>query len=156
MYEKILPHLTFSCIWDNSCLFSIIVYKNFLVLQLMHTRTISFVLPVCQTSCTIFTTCQWSCRKVMFSVMCACQFVCLQGAPCDHYPWCIGPHHTGTPSVQGPCPLCTGFWPPLYRVHSPAGDIWWTRLETCSNLFTWGPTSPRVLKSGDYWNMYSQ
>ena len=36
----------------------------------------------------------------------------------------------------------------------PTTDIWWISLETCSNLFTWGPTPPPpppqpVLTSGD-------
>ena len=59
-------------------------------------------------------------RKVMFSQA----FVCSQGggsSPCDHYLWCIGPH-------------CT--YP------SPTTDIWQSSVETCSNLFTWGPTPP--------------
>ena len=46
------------------------------------------------------------------------EVVCLSvqsGVACDHYPSCIGPHHTGTlpppnPPVpaQGPLPFCTG------------------------------------------------
>ena len=39
-------------------------------------------------------------------------------------------------------------------IPTPAGDIWWIRLHTCWNLFTWGPPSP-VLTSGDYWSIYS-
>ena len=35
----------------------------------------------------------------------------------------------------------------------PSSDIWWSRLETCSNLFTWRPQPP-VLTSGDYWTTY--
>ena len=50
--------------------------------------------------------------------------------PCDHYPRCIGPHHLGTPSLTGP----HSYMAPAF----PASDIWWPRLETCSNLFTWG------------------
>ena len=46
--------------------------------------------------------------------------VCPQGSPCDHYPWCLGTHDTGTP--------------PPNRL--PANEIWWPRLDTCSNLFT--------------------
>ena len=37
-----------------------------------------------------------------------------------------------TPSVQGPRPPCRGPRP-------PAIDIWWSRLESCANLFTCGP-----------------
>ena len=53
------------------------------------------------------------------------------GFPCDYYPWCIGPYFA--PSVQGPT-TCTGPQP-----CSLASDIQLPRLETCSNLFTWGP-----------------
>ena len=35
-------------------------------------------------------------------------------------------------------------------------DTWWSRLETCWNLFTWEPHSPLVLISGGYWSMYGQ
>ena len=40
----------------------------------------------------IFTVCQQSCWKVMFSVM---PDICLStwGSPCDQYPSCIGPQH---------------------------------------------------------------
>ena len=36
---------------------------------------------------------------VMFSshvYLSVCLFMGGGGSPCDHYPWCIGPHHTGT------------------------------------------------------------
>ena len=36
-------------------------------------------------------------------------------------------------TIQGPPPGL----PPPYR--DPVSDIWWPRLKTCSNLFTWGP-----------------
>ena len=52
------------------------------------------------------------------------------------WPWpCldVGPHCTGTPNT----------------------DIWWPRLETCSNLFTWRPTPPQgALVSVGYWSTY--
>ena len=38
-----------------------------------------------------------ACGKVIFSYVFACQSVSPQGSPCDHYPWCIGPHCTGSP-----------------------------------------------------------
>ena len=65
--------------------------------------------------------------------------VCLSlGVPCGHYLGCTGPHRTGPPV---PSPLyratapCTGTQPcPLL----PPSDIWWPKLETCLNLFTWG------------------
>ena len=77
---------------------------------------------------------QRSCRKVMFSVVSVCLFT---GVSCGRYPWYIGHHYTGTPSlwtwnltVQGPLDMgshCT----------APCGsDIWWPRLEIYSNVFT--------------------
>ena len=51
------------------------------------------------------TTHQRSCGKVMFSVVSVC--LSTGWVPCVHYPWCIGPHHTGTPPHthrQGPAP----------------------------------------------------
>ena len=51
------------------------------------------------------------------------------GGECNHCPWCIGPY-------------CN----PLH-----SSDIWWPKLDTCSNLFTWGHhcTGPQlVLTSG--------
>ena len=57
----------------------------------------------------------------------------------DHYPGCIGPHCT---TLQGPGPC--------HLLHDPpASDIWWSRFETCSNLFTSKtPATRLVLKSG--------
>ena len=55
---------------------------------------------------TIFTARQVSCGKVMFSVMSICQSGILptgRAIPCDHYPWCIGPHCIGSPPT-GSCP----------------------------------------------------
>ena len=34
----------------------------------------------------------------------------------------------------------------------PASDIWWWSLETCSNLFNWGPIPPPVTSGGN-WNL---
>ena len=66
------------------------------------------------------------------------------GSPCDHYPWCIGPHCTGPPM---PTPRHKTWGPPM--AHPTVGK-WDQRtphtwpllvtfgrqpLETCSNLF---------------------
>ena len=55
-----------------------------------------------------------------------------EDVPCDHYPWCTGPHCRGTPLGMGhetlPYPLTS--------------DIWWPSLETCSNVFTSGLLLP--------------
>ena len=34
----------------------------------------------------------------------------------------------------------------------PAGDIWWLRVETCSNLFVWG--CPELTSGGNWSNSY--
>ena len=70
---------------------------------------------------------------VMFSVMCICQSVCSWGgSPCDHYPWCIGPHHTGTSTghVQ-----TSSTWTALFR--DPPGP------DTCAGTLL--PQSPLVV-----------
>ena len=75
-----------------------------------------------------------SCGKIMFSVVSVCDFGRGAGAiTCDHCPWFIRPHHTGTPS------LCTS---PLRSCPSLANDMWWPTQETCWNLFTWRPAPP--------------
>ena len=96
----------------------------------------------------LFTTRKQSCGKVMFSVVSVCH--CIHGrSPCDHYPCCIGPHHTGTPSPLGMGPHYAGTpggreWKPI-QTCSPedkpptSAEVHWPRMETCSNLFTWGP-----------------
>ena len=96
-----------------------------------------------------------------------------RGVPCDHYPECIGPHCTGphctSPQpcrpVPDPVPVhrTSVPAPPAYRsfhflqdpdhTPHPVSDIWWPRLETSSNLFTWGhhwtgPRSPVLSSSG--------
>ena len=38
--------------------------------------------------------------------------LCVQGVPCDHYPWCIGPHCTGPFSSSVPYPGCQKWDPP--------------------------------------------
>ena len=42
----------------------------------------------------------------------------------DHYPWCLDITWQGYISP---------------RTARSLTDIWWSRWETCSNLFTWGP-----------------
>ena len=67
-------------------------------------------------------------------------------------------------TLQGPSP--PGGGTSLHRdpthpewdltVHGPStSDTWWPRLDTYSNLFTWGTPSPPVLTSSGYWNRYS-
>ena len=42
-----------------------------------------------------------------------------------------------TPATSSPCRVPQSYlWSPFQ-----ASDIWWSRLETCSKLFTWGPPS---------------
>ena len=99
----------------------------------------------------IFTTRQRNCGKVVFLVVCVCLSI-HGGVPCDRCPWCIGLH-------QEPPEVSTG-GPHVTIIHDaldltidspipppPASGIWWPRLETCSNLFTWGHPHP-VLTSG--------
>ena len=83
-------------------------------------------------------------RKVMFSVV----FVYWQGG--------------GVPK----CPLPMMHWTSLYRPpvqgpgSYPASDIWWPRLETCSNLFTSGShhtaPPPKYCRHlvASYWSTY--
>ena len=54
-----------------------------------------------------FTTGQQSCGKVMFSVVSDCP---QEGSPCDHYLWCIGPHHTASPMDMEPHCTRTSQW----------------------------------------------
>ena len=91
---------------------------------------------------------QRSCGKVMFKSCLSIIHSVHRAVPCDHYPWCIGPHCTD------PCPFCTGTH--LCTGFTPRSDIWWPRQDTCSNLFTWG--SPMVLTSGGGYcrSIYSQ
>ena len=98
--------------------------------------------------------------------------VCSGWSPCDHYPWCIRPQCTAPlPHISDMGPL-----PGPPQPHSPdtppdithgtqpqASDIWWSSLETCSDLFIWRPTPigteiwwPKQQMSGrwyaSYWN----
>ena len=67
---------------------------------------------------------------------------------------CIGPHCTapldirhGTPLIPALSP-CKWHSPPARRGSYPVTDIWWTSLETCSNLFTWAHPFPQ------YWHIW--
>ena len=84
----------------------------------------------------VITAHQRSCGKVMFSQLCVCLFV--RGWPCDHYPWCIGPHCTAYPHPQ------------LLRMVTITADLFklvhWTRL--CS-------TAQPTQTSGDHQSTYS-
>ena len=73
----------------------------------------------------------------MFSYTSVCQPVCLST-------W--GPHVTITHdaldlTVQGSYPQKSDLGPPALP---PASDIWWSSLETCSNLFIWGPPASDI------------
>ena len=107
-------------------------------------------------SCTelFITARQRSFRKIMFSDVSVHQSVSLfTGIPCNHYQWyiksyCTGPSPTlfqssdligQAPYPHGPSPLQT--WNLTKQgASSPARDIWWSSLETCSNLFASGPS----------------
>ena len=82
---------------------------------------------------------QRSCGKVIFSVVSICQSFCPQGG--SHVTITHDTLHCTGSTVQGPKPL-----PPSAR------DIWWQRLYTCSNLFTWGPhcTDPPPTRAGGW------
>ena len=71
--------------------------------------------------------CQRSCH--------VCLSFCL--SPFYLYPWCMESHCTGSPLDIRPGtpnpPSRHQTWRP------PATDIWWSSLETCSNLLIWGP-----------------
>ena len=69
---------------------------------------------------TLITARQQSCGKVMFSVVA----VCLQGG---FHVTII--HDALDTTVQGPPS------PAPFHRDSPASDIWWLKLKTCSNLF---------------------
>ena len=95
----------------------------------------------------IFTAHQWSCGKVIFSLMSVCLFT-REESLYDHYPSCTGPHctfsQTSDIGLPGHDPLGHQTWPtPALDpalAPPPSSDIRWQSLETCSNLFTWGPT----------------
>ena len=89
-----------------------------------------------------------------------------------HYPRYIGPHHTRALPRTWSQPQTWELivqWPPdpgVPWIHicyltvqvaialTPASDIWWPRLDTFSNLFTWDPLTLLVLIFGGYWSTY--
>ena len=95
----------------------------------------------------------------IYSVVSVCLLAGDLEVPCDHCPWCTGSHCTGShwpsPTSAWPCShLCTRDPALEGPATSPARDIWWPSLETCSKLFILGP--PLVPTSGGYWNTQSQ
>ena len=98
----------------------------------------------------IFTARQRSCEKLMYSDVSLHQAVLSMEVLMWQYPSCIElrciwPFQTLVPQTSD-----MGA-PALSSPH--ASDIWWPSLQTCSNLFTWGPPSP-VQTSGDHQSMY--
>ena len=113
-----------------------IVQKFLMLFTLMacwHTDSI----PPCDSFPTV-TTCQWSCEKVLS--------VCSHGGMGSRV---TNTHDALDLTVQGP--LGPGPDPPPRTWDpSPAGNIWWPSLGTCSNLFTSGPPTS---KGTDNWNL---
>ena len=62
---------------------------------------------------TLITACQWSCGQVAYLsvILSGVGGGAKEAAPCNHYPWCIGPDLATPPFDMGPRgPHCT-FWP---------------------------------------------
>ena len=97
----------------------------------------------------IFTTCQRCSRKVMFSVVSVCHSFHREHITVSDLQ--VPPPHPGheTSLYRDPPPFWT--WD-LTVQGPPTSDIWWPRLSTCSNLFTWEPRP--VLTSSGYWSRY--
>ena len=84
----------------------------------------------------VITAGQRSCGNVMFSAMCVCQSVCIQGGSlCDYYPWylgahCTGSHHLGSRTsdldLHGPSPLprTSDLGPPVLVMSIQFIKIW--------------------------------
>ena len=101
------------------------------------------------------------------------------GVPCEHYTWCIASHHTLISLQPWAPPIPVGHGTSLLRENLPPDmgphctglpfptsvDIWRLRLESHSNLFTWGilyqcwhlvATERRTVGKGRYassWNL---
>ena len=60
----------------------------------------------------------------------------------------------GGPMWPLPMIICTSLYKSPPQIWDPLtpSDIWWPLLETCSNLFTWGP-SPLGLTSDGHWSI---
>ena len=86
------------------------IYKSEICCRLLHNKlkkgfyinSTKIIYLCCSFCISLFiTTRPQSCGKVMFSVMSVHHSV-HRGILCDNYPWCIGPHHTGSPTIYGP------------------------------------------------------
>ena len=88
---RVTPH-GFKCTWDTKLVSSKLDYVC-TKFEMIHFHA-SFGERI---DSEIFTTCQWSCGKVMFSFA---PVILFRRFPCDHYPWCIGPYNTGIPLHQ--------------------------------------------------------
>ena len=86
----------------------------------------------------IITACQQGCGMVMFSVMWVCQSTGGVHVTINHDVLDL--------TIQGP--------PWQWTYLKPASHIWWQKLESCSNLFTWGPHPTLVLISDGYCSTY--
>ena len=79
------------------------------------------------------------------------------GVPCNYYPWCIGPHCTGTPWLVQTCST----WASRYSSHLPPathlgpGPIPWCWYLMDTVHWTSLYKDPLVLTPGGYWSMYS-
>ena len=80
-----------------------------------------------------------------------CSRICMSvimyngGSPCDHYPWCIGPHHTGKPT---PGPL--GHGSPMYRDPAPSPSPASFPPPAIFNL----ELTPRHVQTISFWGTY--
>ena len=80
----------------------------------------------------------------MFSVMSVHHSVHGWRVPCDHYPWCIGSHHTGT-SGLGPFPSPRYTHTSLFRGTHP---------QTYSNLFIMNHIQLASGRFASVWNTF--
>ena len=99
----------------------------------------------------IFTARKWSCGKVIFSQA---------SVHSRSRGWLHHLHHGIGHMVVYPLTSGLGTYsPPRHKTWVPtpptATYIWWSSLETCSNVSTCGPTSIVLTSSGGHWNMHS-
>ena len=106
----------------------------------------------------IFTTHQRSCGKLKFSVVhvCLCWGGLMWPSPMMYWTSLYIDPNPLTPALSlghetslytdpsGPTPWTWG----ITLQAPPASDIWWQRLDTCSNMFTWGLPRPVLTSSG--------
>ena len=110
---------------------------------------------------------QLRCKKVMFSQVSVCHSVQGEGRShvnitCDAFDLTVQgpldypappphpPHTHMGPGDSSPAPSGHGTWG---CPHTPASDIWWTSLETCSKLVHFRTTLPTP-SSCDIWWLY--